>query len=87
MNMIQPRISVRLVGTVRYATVDCSPVILEQYDRLPSSYAKSDQHNVQSQYHQPPLTRVIPVDLAQKVNGMYRLLDVVSESGSNGHGM
>jgi hypothetical protein len=78
---------VRLAGTVRYAAVECSPVILEQYDRLPSSYANTDQHNVQSQYHQPPSTRTIPVDLAGKVNGMYRLLDVVRESGSNGHGM
>jgi|SRR6266404_6530016 len=27
-----------------------------------------------------------PVDLADKVKGMYRLLDLVSESGSNGYG-
>ena len=75
-----------MVGTVRYSALECSPVILEQYGRPPSSYAKTDQHNVQSQYHQPPSTRTIPVDLAGKVNGMYRLLDVVSESGSNGLG-
>jgi hypothetical protein len=87
MDMIQPHISVRLVRTVRYAAVECPPAILEQYDRLPSSYTKTDQHNVQSQYHQPPSTRIIPVDLAGKVNGMYRLLDVVGESGNNGHGM
>jgi hypothetical protein len=87
MDMIQHHISVRLVGTVRYAAAECSPVILEQYDRLPSSYAKTDQYNVQTQYHQAPSTRTIPVDLAGKVNGMYRLLDVFGESGSNGHGM
>ena len=87
--MIQPHISVRLVGTVRYATVKCSSVILEQYHRLPTSgsHAKTDQHDAQFQYHQPPSTRAIPVDLAGKVNGMYRLLNVVGESGSNGHGM
>jgi hypothetical protein len=28
-----------------------------------------------------------PVDLADKVKGMYRLLDLISESGSNGYGM
>lgn len=63
------------------------PAILGQYDRLPNSYTNAEQHNVQSQYHQPLLTRTVPIDLAEKVNGMYRLLDVVSESGSNGHGM
>ena len=91
MNMMQPHMLVRPVGTVSYEAVKCSPVVLEQHDprhdRLPDSYAKSDQHNVQSQYRQPPSTRTIPVDLAGKVNGMYRLLDVVGESGSNGHGM
>jgi hypothetical protein len=90
MDIIQPHcphISVRLLETVRYAVIKCSPVILEQYDRLPSGYAKTDQHSAQSQYHQPPSTRTMPVDLAGKVNGMYRLLDVVGESGSNGHGM
>jgi hypothetical protein len=83
MDMIQPHISVRLVGTVRYAAVECPLVILEQYDRLPSSYTKTNQ---QSQYHPPPSTRIIPIDLAGKVNGMHRLLDVVGESGSNGQG-
>jgi hypothetical protein len=85
--MIQPHISVCLVGTVRYAAVEYPSAILEQYGGLPSSYTKTDQQNVQSQYHQPPPTRTVPVDLAVKVNGMYRLLDVVGESGSNGHGM
>ena len=28
----------------------------------------------------------LPMDLADKVKGMYRLLDLVSESGSNGCG-
>lgn len=83
MDTIQPRVSVRLVITVIYATVECSPVILEQYSRLPRSYAETDQQEVQSRHHEPPTT---PVDLAEKVHGMYRLLDVVSESGSNGHG-
>ena len=27
-----------------------------------------------------------PVDLADEVKGMYRLLDLISESGSNGYG-
>lgn len=69
-----------------YAAVEYPSAILGQYDGVPSSYTKIDQ-NVQSQYHQPPPTRTVPVDLAVKVNGMYRLLDVVGESGSNGHGM
>ena len=85
--MTQSHILVRLVRTIRCAAVECSPLNLEQYDRLPTSYAKVDQHNVQSHYHQPSSTWTIPVDLAGKVNGMYRLLDVVGESGSNGHGM
>ena len=84
--MIQSHILVRLVRAVRYAAAECLPVNIEQYDRLPSSYAKVGQHNVQSHYPQPSSTRAIPVDLAGKVNGMYRLLDVVGESGSNGHG-
>lgn len=29
----------------------------------------------------------IPVDLADEVEGMYRLMDLISESGSNGCGM
>jgi hypothetical protein len=33
----------------------------------------------------PPLT--VPMDLAEKIKGMYRLLDLISESGSNGCGM
>jgi hypothetical protein len=81
--MIQPHISVRLALIVTYAVVECSPVILEQYNRLPRGYAETDQQKVQSRHHEPPTT---PVDLAEKVYGMYRLLDVVSESGSNGHG-
>ncbi len=28
----------------------------------------------------------IPVDLADDVEGMYRLMDLISESGSNGYG-
>ena len=28
----------------------------------------------------------IPVDLADEVEGMYRLMDLISESGSNGYG-
>ena len=87
MDIIQSHISVRLVGTVRYAAIECSPVILEQYDQLSSRFAKTDQHNVQSPYHQPPSTQTTPIDLDRKVNGMYRLLDVVGESGSNGYGM
>lgn len=39
---------------------------------------------MQSQYPQTPPTAT--VDLAEKINGMYRLLDVVGESGCNGHG-
>ena len=27
-----------------------------------------------------------PVDLADEIKGMYRLMDLISESGSNGHG-
>ena len=76
----------RLVRTVRYAVAELPSVILEQYDN-PSSYTRTDQRNMQSQYHHPPPTQTVPVDLAGKVNGMYRLLDVVGESGSNGHGM
>jgi hypothetical protein len=90
MDLIQPHISVRLVGTVRYAAVECPSAISEQCDRLPSSYTKTGQYNVQSQYHQPgqpPPTQIVPADLAGKINGMYRLLDVVGESGSSGHGM
>jgi hypothetical protein len=28
----------------------------------------------------------IPVDMADEVEGMYRLMDLISESGSNGYG-
>ena len=80
----------RLIGTIRYAAIERLPVILGQYDQLPSRSAKTDQHtehSVQSQYHQTHSTRTMPVDLAGKVNGMYRLLNVIGESGSDGHGM
>jgi hypothetical protein len=83
MDTIQPHISVCLVLIVIYAAIEDLPVILEQYNRLPRTYAETDQRKIQSRHHEPPTT---PVDLAEKVHGMYRLLDVVSESGSNGHG-
>jgi hypothetical protein len=38
----------------------------------------------QSLSHQLPATT--PVDLAEKIKGMYRLLDLTGESGSNGYG-
>ena len=28
----------------------------------------------------------LPLDLAEAINGMYRLLDLISETGSNGNG-
>jgi hypothetical protein len=28
-----------------------------------------------------------PVDLANEIKGMYRVLDLISESGTNGYGM
>ena len=84
MDVIQPHISVRLIQTVTYAIVEILPDISENYNQLPRSYANTDQLKAQSQYLQPP--PAIRVDLAEKVNGMYRLLDVVAESGSNGHG-
>ena len=31
-----------------------------------------------------PLPLTLPMDLAEKIKGMYRLLDLISESGSNG---
>jgi hypothetical protein len=34
----------------------------------------------------PPPPPPFPMDLAEKVKGMYRLLDLISESGSNGCG-
>ena len=38
--------------------------------------------NVQNSKVPPPL----PMDLAESIKGMYRLLDLISESGSNGCG-
>jgi hypothetical protein len=33
-----------------------------------------------------PPRLILPMDLAEKIKGMYRLLDLISESGSNGCG-
>ncbi|KAI0280129.1 hypothetical protein BGY98DRAFT_965783 [Russula aff. rugulosa BPL654] len=64
------------------------------YDIEDRSYAKDDDapsHSANANVFgnfsisPTPPTRTVPVDLAVKVNGMYRLLDVVGESGSNGH--
>jgi hypothetical protein len=41
-----------------------------------------DEKNVlKTKAHQP-----LPMDLAEEIKGMYRLLDLISESGSNGCG-
>lgn len=70
------------------ATIECPPVIsdqTDQYARCSRNDAKTDRRNIlPSRYHQP--TQATPVDPVEKVNGMYRLLDVVGESGSNGYG-
>jgi hypothetical protein len=43
----------------------------------------TSQERVKNNHDNPTPT---PVDLADEVKGMYRLLDLISESGSNGYG-
>jgi hypothetical protein len=60
------------------STVLCFLVILDQLSR-PDNV---DQQSLQC--HRPiPVTPLDPVEL---VKGMYRLLDLIGESGSNGYG-
>jgi hypothetical protein len=42
--------------------------------------------STRKELHNNKALRTIPMDLAEEVNGMYRLLDLVDESGSNGCG-
>ena len=45
-------------------------------------------HPIQQNAQYSPHLEVVPtsIDLAGKVKGMYRLLDLIEESGSNGYG-
>jgi hypothetical protein len=47
-------------------------------------FANNIQQN--AQYNQHPTVVPTSTDLVGKVNGMYRLLDLIGESGSNGYG-
>ena len=48
----------------------------------PGDIANIDQPT--SPYHRHP--SVTPIDPVEKIEGMYRLLDLIGESGSNGYG-
>jgi hypothetical protein len=64
------------------ASVIAFLVISEQVTRRPRDYTNLDQQDIQ--YHRlPPVQSIDPVE---KVKGMYRLLDLIGESGSNGYG-
>ncbi|KAI0253465.1 hypothetical protein BJV78DRAFT_1153081 [Lactifluus subvellereus] len=53
----------------------------EQFTQRPRDYTNLDQQDIQ--YHRlPPVHSMDPVE---KVKGMYRLLDLIGESGSNGY--
>jgi hypothetical protein len=53
----------------------------QDFDRQMDSSRKKGQNKIPDP---PPPT--LPIDLAEKIKGMYRLLDLISESGSNGCG-
>ena len=45
-----------------------------------------DSDSVGKEFHNNRVPRPLAMDLAEEIRGMYRLLDLVSESGSNGCG-
>lgn len=52
----------------------------QDFDGQMSSSGKKGQNKI------PDLPPTLPMDLAEKIKGMYRLLDLISESRSNGCG-
>ena len=56
--------------------------IAGQFTRRPRDYTNLDQQDIQY----PQLPPVHSMDPVEKVKGMYRLLDLIGESGSNGYG-
>ncbi|KAI0253468.1 hypothetical protein BJV78DRAFT_1153084 [Lactifluus subvellereus] len=61
--------------------LDPTPRKKGQFTRRPRDYTNLDQQDIQ--YHRlPPVHSMDPVE---KVKGMYRLLDLIGESGSNGY--
>ncbi|KAI0246219.1 hypothetical protein BJV78DRAFT_1286673 [Lactifluus subvellereus] len=62
--------------------LDASRRDTEKFNQHPGGYAGTD--GLPSQNHQVPTPTPV-VDLAEKVKGMYRLLDLIGESGSNGY--
>jgi len=55
-----------------------------KFARRPIEYTNTIRQNAQYDPH-PPVAPPV-TDLAGKVKGMYRLLDLIGESGSNGYG-
>jgi hypothetical protein len=53
----------------------------QDFDGQMDSSGKKGQNKIPDP---PPPT--LPIDLAEKIKGMHRLLDLISESGSNGCG-
>ncbi len=51
----------------------------DSYRRDPGGQVDSARKNVQN-------SKIPPLDLTENITGMYRLLDLISESGSNGCG-
>ena len=65
-------------STLTSSPLECFPVILAQSNTHSGDFAKANRQNPR-----PPTT---PIDLADHIKGMYRLLDLIVESGSNGYG-
>ncbi|KAH9047481.1 hypothetical protein EDB83DRAFT_2317547 [Lactarius deliciosus] len=84
-----PLATKRFTGTLRASQKDAS-----KWDKVPGQntrrlgeHGNTAQQNTQYNRHPPvapTLTRTL-TDLAGKVKGMYRLLDLIGESGSNGY--
>jgi len=53
----------------------------QDFDGELNSFGKKGQTKIPD-----PAPLALPIDLVEKIQGMYRLLDLISESGSNGCG-